>query len=300
MKKTLSIALFLTLGLSGMAQETNKPQPASSDTVIYAKGRKFVINEADKKLNVKVYGKTAKGDTISDDMVYEATYNDEQTTERRFEYSVILGKKKKTGFISHNSQVYMGLATLSNTILPGSNHTIGTQLSRSYEYGIVIFGISKGLSKDGHWGFNTGLDCSFSIYKLKKYQTLSDNNGTTTVVEGPDNNRYGRTTFSYGTFRIPLNIEWQTMVDEDTDDCLHASIGLEPELKYTVRSRAVQNGDDIITGRGLHTNNVGLNLLIQAGMGSIGFYMRSSLVPLFKSDHGPKVFPCSFGFAIYM
>src|SRR5574344_2830692 len=114
MKKPFFILLLVLLPLIGTAQNDNRSLP--TDTTVIIKGRKYIIKEADKKLNIKVYGKTQRGDTIQDDMVYEATYNDEQTTERRFEFSMPFQKKRqnKTNSVSILTGIYLGYCQLNS------------------------------------------------------------------------------------------------------------------------------------------------------------------------------------------
>ena len=77
MKKQLIILSLALLPIIGIAQNNDNENSLPADTTVVIKGRKYVIHEAEKKLNIKVYGKTQRGDTIKDAMIYEATFNDE-------------------------------------------------------------------------------------------------------------------------------------------------------------------------------------------------------------------------------
>lgn len=296
MKKTLSIALFLTLGLSGMAQETNKPQPASSDTVIYAKGRKFVINEADKKLNVKVYGKTAKGDTISDDMVYEATYNDEQTTERRFEFSIPFYKKKQYHYFeSHAAGFYMGFCEMNDNFGLGNSDKVNLTLSHSWELGLNLISGKIKLTNDGHWGITSALGWGYRAFRLDGNYAFREKDGTTIIDAGSTGNEYAVSKLRYYFWRLPISLEWQTKIGSR----LFIAGGLEPEWRFAIKSRGRLNGDKATFDRNLNVYPIGLNTLFQAGYGDVGCYLRCSIDKMFKNNHGPKIFPCSFGMMLY-
>lgn len=297
MKKVFSTVLFLVLGLSGMAQENNTLKLTSlSDTIVYVKGRKYVIHEADKKLNIKVFGKTAKGDTIVDDMVYEATYNDEQTTEKRFEFSTPFQKKKRNSFDAHLGGIYMGFAGVTDNFGLGSSDNIDLASTHSWEWGFGFFGGQAQLSKDGHWGMATNFGLGFRRFRLQGNNILIDNNGTTVIEHGNENNTYALSRLEYFFIRIPVCLEWQERLHGKQ---LFFSGGFESEFRMNVKSRARVNGDMKTLGNDLNANPSAINILLQAGYANLGLYLRCSTSKLFKSDRGPKTYPYSFGVVLY-
>ena len=50
----------------------------------------------------------------------------------------------------------------------------------------------------------------------------------------------------------------------------------------------------------MYVHPVGVNLLVQAGYGSVGLYLRYSLTPFFQRDKGPEAVPYSFGLAFFL
>lgn len=295
MKKSVLVWLLALLPLFGMAQQTDT---ISSDTTVFVKGRKLIIHEADKTLNIKVYGKTEKGDTIADDKVYEATYNDEQTTERRFLFSTPFSNwktKKDARFDPHNQGIYIGYCEMNDAFGLGNADNVNLRLSRSWEIGLNLISGHVDLSHDGHWGFTSSLGWGYRSFRLDGNAAFRENDGVTTIQDGTAGNMYSESRLRYNFFRLPLAIEWQDKIGER----LFVSAGIEPEWRYGVQSKGHINGNKAIFDRELNVYPVGANALLQGGYGDIGFYARCSLIKMFKSNHGPKIYPCSFGIVWY-
>jgi hypothetical protein len=294
MKKHLLFLAFILLPLIGQAQQENKPLP--TDTTIIIKGRKYIIREADKKLNIKVYGKTQRGDTIADDMIYEATYNDEQTTERRFEFSFPFQKPRhRYSFDAHNQGIYIGYGDLYQNFGIAGSSAFELRESRTWEIGINLFSGHWHISNDGHWGATTSLGWGYRSFRLDDNYAFNDINGKLVVSEGSDNNVYSESRLRYNFLRLPICVEWQTYVRGR----VFFSAGVEPEWRYRIKSKAKVNGANQTLGSDLYVHPIGLNALLQGGVNNIGFYARCSMTQLFEKDKGPKAYPFSFGIMWY-
>jgi hypothetical protein len=49
----------------------------------------------------------------------------------------------------------------------------------------------------------------------------------------------------------------------------------------------------------LNTHPLGMNLLLQAGYGCLGFNARFALTSLFEKNKGPELYPASIGIGWY-
>ena len=299
MKKNLLIWSFLLFPLFGIAQRTDNNLP--SDTVVFIKGRKYEIHEANKKLNVKVYGQDAKGDTITDDMIYEATYNDEQTTERRFEFSTPFSRNKnrRSLFKSHGG-LFLGYTGLKNNFLSGNDAT-NLQDAYSWEIGFSVISSCMPITYDGHWGMTFNIDWGYRSFRLDGNYAFVKNNGKTEIIAGTDDNKYSDSRLRYNFFRIPIKIEYQTRFSwwHSYKQNGAISLGIEPEMRYSVRSKGKINGDSHTIEKNLNVNSIGINAIASVGYGDIALYARCSMTPLFKNNYGLKMYPTSLGIILF-
>lgn len=76
--------------------------------------------------------------------------------------------------------------------------------------------------------------------------------------------------------------------------------GPEFEIRHGIKSYShIDGGKRQTLGKGMYLQPIGVNMLVQAGYGDIGVYMRYSANRMFQKDKGPKMSPYSFGLAWY-
>ena len=98
-------------------------------------------------------------------------------------------------------------------------------------------------------------------------------------------------------FRIPVQLEWQQRWNKSL---VFFNFGPEFEIRHGVKSFSHVNGSKKQTvGKGMYVRPIGTNLLLQAGYGNLGVYLRYSMNTLFQGNKGPDVSPYSFGIAWY-
>lgn len=294
MKKQFILLAWVLFPIIGVAQNEDNGKPLSSDTTVVIKGRKYVIREADKKLNIKVYGKTQRGDTIANDMVYEATFNDEQTTERRFEFTMPFQKKRqnKTNSVSILTGIYLGYCQLNSDFGFGGSDAVDLRTSKSWEIGIGISRNRFGIDPAGHWNFIIGLDWGYRSFRLEGNNAFILKDNMTLIEAGTSDRVYSASRLRYNFLRLPLMFDWSTRWKRR----FHLSAGIEPEWRYRVRSKAKVNGGGSQTlDSDLNVYPIGLNVVFEGRCGNIGFYGRCATGQLLKSNKGPKMYPSSFG-----
>ena len=93
-------------------------------------------------------------------------------------------------------------------------------------------------------------------------------------------------------------MEWQQKLGRE--DKLFFNIGPEFEIRHGVKSFThINGGGKQRVGKDMYVRPVSVNLLVQAGYGDFGLYLRYSTTSLFQKDKGPEMSPYSFGIAWY-
>ena len=75
------------------------------------------------------------------------------------------------------------------------------------------------------------------------------------------------------------------------------SIG-EEYLKFGANDTKYDNKKHTLSDK-LNTHPLGMNLLLQAGYGCLGFNARFALTSLFEKNKGPELYPASIGIGWY-
>ena len=107
---------------------------------------------------------------------------------------------------------------------------------------------------------------------------------------------YQKSWLRYWAFRLPVSLEWQTKFGSR-----RAFIAAGPEIEWRVgvKSRAKYDNKKHTLSDKLNTHPLGMNLLLQAGYGCLGFNARFALTSLFEKNKGPELYPASIGIGWY-
>lgn len=284
--KRLLWTLCLLAPLAMAAQESE-----TLDTILYVKGRKVVVNEKGENVKIKMYERISTGDTIENDPVFEGVYKNGRSIERRFAISIPFVSKKKNHL--HFSPHYSGINIGYNSF-GSSDGGVDLSLSKSWEIGISLISTGFSLTQDGCWGLATGVGWGYVSFRLNGDRTFQEVNGNTVVVYPQAVPEYSKGRLRYNYFRVPLLLEYRSHFAHYKP---FISGGLEAEIRYRIQSRAqrVESGNSKRLGSDMNVNPIGINLMAQAGLDDVGFYVRYSLNPLFKSDRGPGMHPLTLG-----
>lgn len=287
--KRILFLLSLVCSMTAMAQES-----ISQDTTLYVNGRKINIKEHNGKLKVRMYN---TNDTIEDVQVFEGVYLDGRSVERSTVLSMPFMKKKKDKyhFDPHYPGAYFGFNKSADKTLRYSS-SLPQINSKSWEWGINPFYGGMALTSDNHWGVTSAFGIARIVYKLDNDYGLEKVNGITLCKPASDGIEYQKSWLRYWAFRLPVSLEWQTRLSSNR---VFVSTGVEAEWRTGIVSRAKYNGSKHTLSDKLNTNPLGLNLLIQAGYGSIGFNARFALTSFFEKNKGPEMYPSSIGLAWY-
>lgn len=276
----------------------NTTETAPQDTTIYVGSRKFVVKENEGKIKVKVYEEVSSGDTIQNDQIFEGIYMDGQSTERRTALSVPFmkkDKKKSFWFEPHVGGIYIGYNRLADGMFFGGTDEVDLVASKSWEWGINLFEGSLKLSRN--WALTGGLGFGYTSYRIDGKKGFYRVDGKSVLMDAPEDVHFSNSRLRYYHFRLPVSVEWQEKFGHKGP--LFVSLGIEPEVRTWVRSKAKLDGRKHTLANDLNVHPVGLNLLAQAGYSDWGFYCRYSTFSLFENNKGPDITPFSFGVCWY-
>lgn len=290
MKQTLLFFLAM-ISLTAMAQ-----QSIPQDTVIYMNGRKMVINENKGKIKVKMY-EAINNDTVENKQVFEGVYLDGRSIERSTIVSLPFVKKSKNRyrFTPHYPTIYLNFSKLADGKF---KYSAGVpQLgSKSREWGVNFCNTGVAISNDNHWGLTTTLGIARMVYKLDNNYGFEKLDGATVCRPAEDGIDYQKSWLRYWAFRLPVSLEWQTKFGSRR---AFIAAGPEVEWRFWTKSRAKYDNKKHTLSSNLNTHPLGMNLLLQAGYGSLGFNARLALTSLFEKNKGPELYPASIGIGWY-
>jgi len=289
--KHVLFSFLVMASMTAMAQ-VSVPQ----DTILYLNGRKVLINECDGKIKVKVYEARAESDTIENTQVFEGVYLDGRSIERTTTVSVPFVKKELGcyRFDPHYPAIYFGFDKLAGGAFQYSARV--PQLSaRSREWGANLFNTGVSITRDNHWGLTTTLGLAYIVYKLENNYVFEKSDGITLCRPSADV-EYQESWLRHWAFRLPVSLEWQTKFGSRR---AFLAAGPEVEWRVGVKSRSKYDNKKHTLSDKLNTHPLGLNLLLQAGYGCLGFNARFALTSLFEKNKGPELYPASIGIGLY-
>ena len=307
-KTILTAGCLLLSTVCTQAQQTTEPKRERA--VVETQGDSIIILRGKGDMRIRLYEQQIEDDEQKEVEIFEGVYLEKVDADSRTFLDAlpfIPKKKKQNTYEPHVSGVFLGFSRLSDNFMGfGSTPKAHLDLSQSWEFGFNILATHYNFKKNPHWGANIGLSWgyrSFSIdgdYALIKQDEISVfHSGREMIDEGSDasTSYYRNSRLRHFFFRIPIQLEWQQRINKG---CIFFNFGPEFEIRHNVKSFSHVNGGKKQTvGKGMYVRPVGTNLLLQAGYGNLGDYLRYSMNSFFQTDKGPDMTPYSFGIAWY-
>ena len=159
-----------------------------------------------------------------------------------------------------------------------------------------MFNTGVAITRDNHWGLTTTLGLARIVYKLDDNYGFEKIDGITVCRQANDVD-YQKSWLRYWAFRLPVSLEWQTKFGSSSRAFI--AVGPEVEWRMGVKSRAKYDNKKHTLSDKLNTHPLGMNLLLQAGYGCLGFNARFALTSLFEKNKGPELYPASIGIGWY-
>lgn len=305
MKTRTILAAALLLSATGIHAQT-KTGNKRERTTVEAQGDSIIIIKGKSDLHIKLYEQQTKDGQSTMTEIYDGVYLEQiDTKERSFLDALpfVPNRKRNThNYEPHLSGIYLGFARLPERIPQfTASNSIPLNLSYSWEFGFNL--ISHEIAfKNPNWGFNFGVGWGYRSYSFDGNRALVKHDGYSALEKGgiPISDEEGMEEPSYSSsrlrhffFRIPLLIEGQQRLRKHS---AFFNLGPEIEIRHGIKSFThINGGKKERIGKGMYVHPVSVNMLVQAGYGNWGLYLRYSAIPLFQKDKGPDTYPYSFG-----
>lgn len=310
--RTMMMACLLTLPfVTTVAQQPEEPVEKTERAVVRSHGDTITILKGKGDMRIKLYEELPDGKQGETEEIYNGVFLERVDEEERsfLDALPMIPKKKgrKNSYEPHCSGVYIGFSRLSDGFAEfGASSGAHLDISKSWEFGFNLLCSHFHLSRDSHWGVNYGLNWGYRSYNIEGRRALIKYGEQAVFSDGSEHAGdegyrsdvayYDRSRLRHFFFQIPVTIEWQKRGDRS----FFINAGPEFEIRHGVKSFShVQGGKKECVGKGMYVRPVGVNLLMQAGYGSLGVYLRYSMNGFFQKDKGPELAPYSFGLAWY-
>ncbi len=298
--KNVILACLLSMTASyAAAQQNNQPQQATVTT----EGDSIIIRKGSGNMRICIYEEQPANGDSKETEIYEGVYLErvEEPDKRTFLDALpfIPTKKKDNAYEPHNSGLFIGYSRMGSDFLSFDNNgTANLNLSRSWEFGFNIISLAHNFRKNPHWGLNFGVNWGYRSFSFNGNRALLKTDKQAYFAESNEENSYSNSRLRHFFFRIPITMEWQQKLGRE--DKLFFNIGPEFEIRHGVKSFThINGGGKQRVGKDMYVRPVSVNLLVQAGYGDFGLYLRYSTTNLFQKDKGPEMSPYSFGIAWY-
>ncbi len=298
--KNVILACLLSMTASyAAAQQNNQPQQATVTT----EGDSIIIRKGSGNMRIRIYEEQPANGDSKETEIYEGVYLErvEEPDKRTFLDALpfIPTKKKDNAYEPHNSGLFIGYSRMGSDFLSFDNNgTANLNLSRSWEFGFNIISLAHNFRKNPHWGLNFGVNWGYRSFSFNGNRALLKTDKQAYFAESNEENSYSNSRLRHFFFRIPITMEWQQKLGRE--DKLFFNIGPEFEIRHGVKSFThINGGGKQRVGKDMYVRPVSVNLLVQAGYGDFGLYLRYSTTSLFQKDKGPEMSPYSFGIAWY-
>lgn len=298
--KNVILACLLSMTASyAAAQQNNQPQQATVTT----EGDSIIIRKGSGNMRIRIYEEQPANGDSKETEIYEGVYLErvEEPDKRTFLDALpfIPTKKKDNAYEPHNSGLFIGYSRMGSDFLSFDNNgTANLNLSRSWEFGFNIISLAHNFRKNPHWGLNFGVNWGYRSFSFNGNRALLKTDKQAYFAESNEENSYSNSRLRHFFFRIPITMEWQQKLGRE--DKLFFNIGPEFEIRHGVKSFThINGGGKQRVGKDMYVRPVSVNLLVQAGYGDFGLYLRYATTSLFQKDKGPEMSPYSFGIAWY-
>ncbi|WP_294068160.1 hypothetical protein [Proteiniphilum sp. UBA1028] len=276
-----------------------------ADTTFHYQNRMVVIREQPDEINVSVYRCNEAGDTIRSNKIYEGIFTDNKSVERRYENrfdifvpDIFKPKEKRKVAASHWAGFGIGFSNLPNGFDFDGEIASALNLSRSLQYNLNFF--------DNHWrlgnnGFSlvTGFGIQFNSLHLQnnKYMEVMDYK---TVISTSDEVLHkSRLHFTCLTFPLLLEVNFPVGCGET----IFLNAGVVGKIKTASSSKIwlKENGKErkVKQPGELNIRPLAFDLLMQAGIGDVGFFLSYSPFTLFLNNKGPQANQGTIGIQLY-
>ncbi len=303
--KTRIIWALSCLLLAATSLQAQQKENTSLQATVETRGDSIIIRKGEGDMRIKVYEQQANNDETEEVEIYEGVWLEKVDADKRTfldALPLIPKKKRRNEYEPHVSGIYVGFSRMADDFMGfGASPKAHLDLSQSWEFGFNLLCTYHNFKKNPHWGFNAGVSWGYRSFSIDGDYALLKQDGASVFQPGggteTDTPYYRGSRLRHFFFRIPVQLEWQQRWKRQV---VFFNFGPEFEIRHSVKSFShVDGGKKQTIGKGMYVRPVGVNLLVQAGYGNIGLYLRYSMNSMFQGDKGPDMMPNSFGLAWY-
>lgn len=278
----------------------------SNDTIFQYKNKTIEISDKDSELSIIVYQTNENGDTIRNEMVYEAVIDDKRIMEReydnRFEISIpdVFRPKKPRSFSPHWSGFGVGFSNLPEQMnFDGELASVvnaGSSLQYNLNFGEATCGIGI-----NNMRIVLGMGILFNSIHLQTNKAIEvvDYKSVIATTELGKDYKTSRLHFTYLT--IPFLLEYNSLGRGTANFFINA--GVVGKVKTASSSKVWFNEDGKKRKQkmpgDLNIRPVSFDFIVQSGFGDYGVFATYSPMDLFINNKGPKGSQASIGLQYY-
>lgn len=313
MKRKMRFLLLAALFVMGVMPLFSANE--NSDTVFVYKGRVIKVSDSIDQVKVKVFDANRPNDSVAYKQLYEGIFSDSKSYETwsvmesiGFSFPPFTKNRKELSRRTTRMEPhYAGFGLAFSNLTDGSrlfpyqpSKLISLKAAESTEWFINFIEHCYPIYRN-RLGITTGLGMSWNTYRLSNNSHLAADAPNVTRVEPAASGE----TYIYSRLKVvhitlPILLEWQPGIIKGSYLSAGVVAGIKTYSSYRVKLINAA-GDEIKRdmGRGLNTNPLSLDLMVQAGIGNIGFFGKYGLVDVFEFGKGPAVRTVSLGMMLH-
>lgn len=275
------------------------------DTTFRYNNRVVKVNEQNDEINVSVYRLNEDGDTIINNKIYEGIFTEDKTVERRYDNKfeifvpdIFKSKDKREMATSHWAGFGIGFSNLPNGLNSDGEISSILNRSRSLQYNLNFTDAHWQLGKSG-LSLVTGFGIQFNSMHLHTNKYLEVINYKTVISDADQDLKRSRLHYTYLTF--PLLMEMNLPIGKG--ETLFFNGGFVAKFKTASSSKIwySENGKvrkEKLEGD-LNIRPITFDLLLQAGIGDVGFFASYTPLNVFLDNKGPEANQATVGVQLY-
>lgn len=216
--------------------------------------------------------------------------------------NVVIGKsEKKHHFNGHWAGFYLGVNGLMDNEqtlnMPAGYDALDLKYEKSIDVQINFYEQSFNLIRE-KFGLVTGLGLQWDNYRFDNDVILSMDDDTLGFDTPLPDRSYKKSKLLTTYLTVPLFLEFQTN-NNNTINSFHIAAGVIAGWRIGSHTKVVYDGRNKNKEReDFYTNPFRGDAAVRIGWGKINLYGAYNLIPLFKDDKGPELYPFNVGIQI--
>lgn len=213
--------------------------------------------------------------------------------------NVVIGKKKKEPvFDGHWAGFHMGVNGLmdknQSLDMPAGYEKLDLTYEKSINVQLNFYEQSFNLIRN-KVGLVTGLGFMWDNYRFDDDVILNGSTDTLSFETPAVDRNYKKSKLVATYLTLPLMLEFQTNPDNDINS-FHIAAGVVGGWRIGTHTKTVYNGDNKNKEReDFYLNPFRGDAMVTVGWGKLNLYASYSLIPLFKDEKGPELYPFNIG-----